>query len=37
MDGVISARAKMEGIDEKAMREDYLKHISLRRWLLRTT
>ena len=31
MDGVISARAKVEGIDEIAMREDYLKHISLHR------
>jgi NAD(P)-dependent dehydrogenase (short-subunit alcohol dehydrogenase family) len=31
MDGVISARAKLEGIEEKAMREEYLKHISLRR------
>ena len=31
MDGVISARAKLEGIEETAMREDYLKHISLRR------
>jgi len=31
MDGVISARAKMEGVDEDAMREDYLKHISLHR------
>jgi len=31
MDGVISARAQMEGVDEKAMREEYLKSISLRR------
>jgi len=31
MDGVIRARAKQEGIDEMAMREDYLKHISLHR------
>ncbi|MGD0737739.1 MAG: SDR family oxidoreductase [Terracidiphilus sp.] len=31
MDGVISARAKLEGIEEKAMREEYLKSISLRR------
>jgi NAD(P)-dependent dehydrogenase (short-subunit alcohol dehydrogenase family) len=31
MDGVISARAKMEGMDETAMREEYLKHISLHR------
>ena len=31
MDGVISARAKMEGIGEKAMREEYLKSISLGR------
>jgi len=31
MDGVISARANLEGIDEKEMREDYLKHISLHR------
>ena len=31
MDGVISARAKMEGMDEDAMREEYLKHISLHR------
>lgn len=31
MDGVISARAKMEGIDEKEMREEYLKSISLGR------
>ena len=31
MDGVISARAKLEGIEVKAMREEYLKHISLRR------
>ena len=31
MDGVISARAKMEGMDENAMREEYLKHISLHR------
>jgi len=31
MDGVISARAKIEGIGEAAMREDYLEHISLHR------
>jgi NAD(P)-dependent dehydrogenase (short-subunit alcohol dehydrogenase family) len=31
MDGVISARAKMEGIDEKEMREEYLRSISLGR------
>jgi len=31
MDGVIRARAKLEGIEETAMREDYLRHISLRR------
>ena len=31
IDGVISARAKLEGIEVKAMREEYLKHISLRR------
>ena len=31
MNGVISARAKVEGIDETAMRERYLKRISLRR------
>ena len=31
MDGVISARAKMEGIEETAMREEYLKRISLHR------
>jgi len=31
MDGVIRARAKMEGIDEAAMRERYLKSISLHR------
>ena len=31
IDGVISARAKLEGIEETAMRADYLKHISLRR------
>ncbi|MEI9967796.1 MAG: SDR family oxidoreductase [Terracidiphilus sp.] len=31
MDGVISARAKLEGVEEMAMREDYLKHISLHR------
>jgi NAD(P)-dependent dehydrogenase (short-subunit alcohol dehydrogenase family) len=31
MDGVISARAKMEGIDEKAMREEYLRSVSLGR------
>jgi NAD(P)-dependent dehydrogenase (short-subunit alcohol dehydrogenase family) len=31
MDGVISARAKLEGIEEKAMREEYLKSISLGR------
>lgn len=31
MDGVISARAKMEGMDEHAMRGEYLKSISLGR------
>jgi NAD(P)-dependent dehydrogenase (short-subunit alcohol dehydrogenase family) len=31
MDGVISARAKMEGIEEDAMRQEYIKSISLRR------
>ncbi len=31
MDGVIVARAKLEGMDEKAMREEYLKRISLGR------
>jgi len=31
MDGVISARAKMEGMDEKEMREEYLQSISLGR------
>jgi NAD(P)-dependent dehydrogenase (short-subunit alcohol dehydrogenase family) len=31
MDGVISARAKLEGVEEEAMREEYLKRISLRR------
>lgn len=31
MDGVIAARAKLEGMEESAMREDYLKHISLGR------
>ncbi len=31
MDGVISARAKQEGIEETAMREEYLKRISLGR------
>lgn len=31
MDSVIRARAKLEGIEESAMREDYFKHISLRR------
>lgn len=31
MDGVISARAKLESVDETAMRERYLKGISLRR------
>jgi NAD(P)-dependent dehydrogenase (short-subunit alcohol dehydrogenase family) len=31
MDGVIRARAKVEGVDEAAMREQYLKKISLRR------
>ena len=31
IDGVISARAKLEGIEETAMRAEYLKHISLRR------
>jgi NAD(P)-dependent dehydrogenase (short-subunit alcohol dehydrogenase family) len=31
MDGVISARARLEGMDEQAMREDYLKKISLGR------
>jgi|SRR5665213_3229347 len=31
MDGVISARAKMEGMEEKEMREEYLRSISLGR------
>jgi NAD(P)-dependent dehydrogenase (short-subunit alcohol dehydrogenase family) len=31
MDGVISARAKLEGVDEDAMREEYLNRISLHR------
>ncbi len=31
MDGVIRARAKVEGLDEVAMRAEYLKKISLRR------
>ena len=31
IDRVISARARLEGIEEKAMREEYLKHISLHR------
>jgi NAD(P)-dependent dehydrogenase (short-subunit alcohol dehydrogenase family) len=31
MDGVISARAKLEGVEEKTMREEYLKSISLGR------
>lgn len=31
MDGVIRARAEMAGVTEAAMREDYLKRISLRR------
>jgi NAD(P)-dependent dehydrogenase (short-subunit alcohol dehydrogenase family) len=31
MDGVISARAKLEGVEEQAMREEYLKSISLGR------
>jgi NAD(P)-dependent dehydrogenase (short-subunit alcohol dehydrogenase family) len=31
MDGVIRARAKLEGIEEVTMREDYIKKISLRR------
>lgn len=31
MDGVISARAKLEGREEPALREEYLKRISLRR------
>ena len=31
MDGVISARARLEGVDEEAMREEYLKSISLGR------
>lgn len=31
MDGVISARAKLEGVDETEMRETYLKKISLHR------
>ncbi len=31
MDGVINARAKLEGMEESAMREEYLKRISLRR------
>ena len=32
IDGVISARARLERVDETAMREQYLKKISLRRW-----
>lgn len=31
MDGVIRSRAKLEGVTEKAMRDEYLKKISLRR------
>ena len=31
MDGVIRARAKLEGIEESTMRAEYLKQISLRR------
>lgn len=31
MDGVIRDRAKLEGVEEAAMREEYLKRISLRR------
>ena len=31
IDGVISARAKLEGIDDNAMRAEYLKSISLGR------
>ena len=31
MDGVITARAKLEGVEETEMRERYLKRISLRR------
>ena len=31
MDGVISARARMEGVREETMREEYLKSISLHR------
>jgi NAD(P)-dependent dehydrogenase (short-subunit alcohol dehydrogenase family) len=31
MDGVIRARAKVEGVDESTMREQYLQKISLRR------
>jgi NAD(P)-dependent dehydrogenase (short-subunit alcohol dehydrogenase family) len=31
MDGGISARAKLEGVEERAMREEYLKSISLGR------
>jgi NAD(P)-dependent dehydrogenase (short-subunit alcohol dehydrogenase family) len=31
IDGVISARARLDGVDETAMREEYLKKISLRR------
>lgn len=31
MDGVIRARAELEGVDEATMREQYLKKISLRR------
>jgi NAD(P)-dependent dehydrogenase (short-subunit alcohol dehydrogenase family) len=31
MDGVISARARLEGVEESAMRAEYLKRISLRR------
>ncbi len=31
IDGVINARARLEGVDESAMREEYLKKISLHR------
>jgi NAD(P)-dependent dehydrogenase (short-subunit alcohol dehydrogenase family) len=31
MDGVISARAKLQGVEEETMRAEYLKNISLRR------
>ena len=31
IDGVISARARLDGIDETAMREEYLKKVSLHR------